>query len=86
MVGVPDAGDRVSLAPLPLYFGKELTGSHGGEAEPTSDIPRLMRLLDSGSLDLDSLISGVLPLQDVTEAIRSIQSGALPGRCLLSFD
>ena len=86
MVGVPDAEERVSLAPLPLYFGKELTGSHGGEAEPTSDIPRLMRLLRSGSLNLDSLVSAVQPLQNINEAIWSIQSGALPGRCLLSFD
>lgn len=86
MVGVPNAGERVSLTPLPLYFGKVLMGSHGGEAEPTSDIPRLMGLLRSGSLDLDSLVSAVLPLQEVNEAIWSIRSGALPGRCLLSFE
>jgi|TARA_B100001750_G_scaffold246151_1_gene267604 S-(hydroxymethyl)glutathione dehydrogenase/alcohol dehydrogenase len=86
MVGVPNSGDQVSLSPLPLYFGKELTGSHGGEAEPSSDIPRLMGLLDEGLLKLDNLINAVLPLGEINEAIQSIRSGELAGRCLLAFD
>ena len=86
MVGVPNSGDQVSLSPLPLYFGKELTGSHGGEAEPSSDIPRLMGLLDEGLLELDNLINAVLPLGEINEAIQSIRSGELAGRCLLAFD
>ena len=77
MVGVPNSGDQVSLSPLPLYFGKELTGSHGGEAEPSSDIPRLMGLLDEGLLKLDNLINAVLPLGEINEAIQSIRSGEL---------
>jgi len=42
LVGVPT--EKVTIYTLPLHFDKVLTGSHGGDARPHSDIPRLARL------------------------------------------
>ena len=42
LVGVPRKGDHVSIYSLPLHFGKVLTGSQGGETQPSRDIPRFI--------------------------------------------
>ena len=47
-------GDNVSIYTLPLHFKKVLTGSHGGNAEPHIDIPRYVRLVQVGKLELIS--------------------------------
>ncbi len=86
MVGVPGVGERVEVAPLPLYFGKELMGSHGGEANPTVDIPRLMGLLGTDTLQLDQIVTSCFALDDVGDAIDSMRTGKVVGRCLLSID
>ena len=79
-------GDQVSLSPLPLYFGKELTESHGGEVEPSSDIRRSIGLFDEVLPEIDNLITVVLPLGEINEAIQSVRSGELTGRCLPASD
>ena len=38
LVGVPKAGAKSSVT-LPLHFGKQLIGSHGGSSKPQHDIP-----------------------------------------------
>ena len=45
LVGVPS--EKVTIYTLPIHFNKVLTGSHGGDAVPHVDIPRLIRL-DAG--------------------------------------
>ena len=42
LVGVPS--EKVTIYTLPIHFNKVLTGSHGGDAVPQVDIPRLIRL------------------------------------------
>lgn len=85
LVGVPGAGDDVSLHSLPLHFGKIITGSHGGEAEPVADIPRYAALYAKGRLRLSELISKVYHLTDINNAIDDMRSGRLSGRCLIEF-
>jgi len=41
LVGVPH--EKVSISTLPIHFNKVLTGSHGGDARPHVDIPRIIR-------------------------------------------
>ena len=48
LVGVPSKGKNVNIFSLPLHFGKVLSGSHGGEAIPHTDIPRYHRLFQNG--------------------------------------
>lgn len=76
LVGVPKQGENVSIHTLPLHFGKILTGSHGGDAEPAVEIPRFVRLHEAGKLRTEGLISHEFSLQDVNEAIDVVRSGA----------
>ena len=46
LVGVPN--EKVTIYTLPIHFNKVLTGSHGGDAAPHVDIPRLIRLTKAG--------------------------------------
>lgn len=85
LVGVPKVGATSSLHTLPLHFGKVLTGSHGGGTNPTTDIPRYLRLLEAGKLALGPLLTDVFSLDEVNLAIGRMRSGAVAGRCLLDL-
>lgn len=75
LVGVPRKGDNVSIYTLPIHFNKVLTGSHGGSCVPDIDIPRYIRLVQAGALNLDGLITDEFVLDDINEAIELLRSG-----------
>jgi len=83
LVGVPPKDSTAAIATLPLHFEKRLVGSHGGESRPDIDIPRYVRLVQEGRLDLRSLIGQTYPLADVNTAIADMRSGRLAGRALI---
>jgi S-(hydroxymethyl)glutathione dehydrogenase/alcohol dehydrogenase len=85
LVGVPRAGAAARLYTLPLHFGKSITGSHGGETRPDEDIPRYLRLAEAGRLALAPLVTQVLPLERINEALDGVRSGAFAGRCLVDL-
>ena len=86
MVGVPVAGSQVGLFSLPLHFGKKLSGSHGGDVDPSVDIPRYHDHYRSGRMELRSLITDTFPIEEINEAIAAMRFGEVNGRCLISFD
>ncbi len=83
LVGVPKSGSNISIHSLPLHFGKVLTGSHGGEAIPETDIPRYLRLYRSGKLALRPLITETFTLDRINEAIAGMRDGSITGRCVI---
>jgi S-(hydroxymethyl)glutathione dehydrogenase/alcohol dehydrogenase len=84
-VGVPTKGRKTSVYTLPLHFGKVLTGSHGGDTDPTADIPRYARVYAAGKLRLKELITDRFPLAKINEAIGKMRAGEIAGRCLLEI-
>jgi S-(hydroxymethyl)glutathione dehydrogenase / alcohol dehydrogenase len=86
LVGVPLTGDDIELHSLPLHFGKQLSGSHGGDGDPHVDIPRYHGLYRSGRIRLRELITDVVGLDDINEAVRAMRAGDVSGRCMVSFD
>jgi S-(hydroxymethyl)glutathione dehydrogenase/alcohol dehydrogenase len=83
LVGVPPKDSTASISTLPLHFEKQLTGSHGGECRPDVDIPRYVRLVREGRLQLASLIGKRYPLADINDAIDDMKSGRLAGRAIV---
>jgi S-(hydroxymethyl)glutathione dehydrogenase / alcohol dehydrogenase len=81
LVGVPS--EKVEIYTLPLHFNKVLTGSHGGDAVPHLDIPRLLRLNAAGRLSFDGLITHEFRLEDINTALDVVRSGTA-GRVLLN--
>ena len=85
LVGVPPTGHKAEIFTLPLHFGKVLKGSHGGDGYPTDDIPRYIKLSETGLLDLKPLLTGIYSLDQINDAIDDMHSGRTAGRCLLDM-
>ena len=85
LVGVPKKGNTISIYSLPLHFGKVLTGSHGGDTEPSTDIPRYLRLFQAGKLDLRRIITDRFRFEEINSALDKMRAGEIAGRCILSF-
>jgi S-(hydroxymethyl)glutathione dehydrogenase/alcohol dehydrogenase len=82
LVGVPS--EKVTIYTLPIHFNKVLTGSHGGDSVPHTDIPRLIRLNEAGRLSFEGLITHEFPLEQINTALDVVRSGAA-GRVLLNI-
>jgi S-(hydroxymethyl)glutathione dehydrogenase / alcohol dehydrogenase len=85
LVGVPRAGDDITIHSLPLHFGKVLTGTHGGDGDPGIDIPRYANLAMSGKLQLAPLVTERYSLDDINTAISRMKSGEAAGRCVIKM-
>lgn len=83
LVGVPRKGKNINIYSLPLHFGKGLSGSHGGEAVPQTDIPRYQNLYRAGRIKLLELITDYYSLDQINEAIADMKNGTTAGRCLI---
>ncbi|MFY9685158.1 MAG: zinc-binding dehydrogenase [Pseudolabrys sp.] len=73
LVGVPS--EKVTIYTLPIHFNKILTGSHGGDAAPHIDIPRLIRLAKTGRLSFDGIITHEYLLDEINAALDVVRSG-----------
>ena len=82
LVGVPS--EKVTIYTLPIHFNKVLTGSHGGDAVPQVDIPRLIRLNQAGRLSFDGIITHEFPLDEINAALDMVRSGTA-GRVVLKI-
>ena len=85
LVGVPVKGSEISINSLPLHFGKKITGSHGGEALPHEDIPRLLNLINQGVFNAKDLITARYSLDGINDAIQSMTNGATSGRVIINL-
>jgi S-(hydroxymethyl)glutathione dehydrogenase/alcohol dehydrogenase len=69
-VGMPAMGDTFTLPAIPAVFtGKRFAGSVVGGAQILRDFPRFIRLAESGRLDLGSMVSKRIALDDINEGI-----------------
>ena len=85
LVGVPKKENNVNIFTLPLHFGKVLTGSHGGNTNPTKDIPRYSDLLLKGKFNLKELITNTFKLEDINQAIENMKHGKSSGRIIINL-
>lgn len=67
IIGIAPDADMLSLPPTTLITGRQLQGAAMGGARGVEHIPRLIDLMMSGKLDIDSLITGHLPLEQINE-------------------
>lgn len=85
LVGVPPSSSTVQIYTLPLHFGKKLSGSHGGDGNPSEDIPRYLKLEELGLLKLNQIFTERFNLNDINSAIERMRDGSLVGRALIEF-
>ena len=84
LVGVPQE-PAVAVPTLPLHYGQQLIGSHGGSSRPERDIHRCIALARAGRLPLEALITHRCRLEDVNDAIGCLRRGEIAGRCIVEF-
>jgi len=76
IVGMPASGVMAQYDPGEFAAaGQSIIGSKMGSASVSRDIPELVKLYQAGSLKLDELISGRYALDDINDAIASVQRG-----------
>jgi len=66
------------------YCGKTIMDSQGGLTNPDIDIPRYVKMYQSGKLDLDSLITHKFKLDNINQALETMRSGNC-GRCIVEM-
>ncbi len=69
---------------FPVYQ-KRIIGSYYGGGVPERDFRRILGLYKMGKLDLDSIIGKTVPLGQINEAFRELESG-IDTRTLIGFD
>jgi len=75
-VGVPSFANSMSFPAWDLILReKQIRGCIYGSSQVTSEFPRLVRLVESGQLDLGAMVSRVIGLDDVNDAFRAMQAG-----------
>ena len=84
-MGVPKIGNNINIFSLPLHFGKTIVGSHGGESNPDSDIPRYINHFIKNKVDPKKIITQRFDLENINKAIDSIKSGDTAGRIIIEL-
>lgn len=75
-VGVPDMTATLAVAIADLVISeRRLLGSLYGSAMVRAEFPRLVRFAETGQLDLDSMVSRVVGIDDINDTFRSMQAG-----------
>lgn len=70
LVGMPAVGETITLPAMSAVFsGKRLLGSPVGGSQILRDFPRFIRLAESGRLDLGSMVSRYIGLDQINEGI-----------------
>ncbi len=85
-VGLPPPDARASIAPLGLTAeARTIIGSYLGSAVPSRDIPRYAEWWREGRLPVEALISSVITLADINEAMDKLADGTAI-RQIIRFD
>jgi S-(hydroxymethyl)glutathione dehydrogenase/alcohol dehydrogenase len=76
LVGMPATDSTLMLSAFDAVFsGKRLAGSVMGDAHILSDFSRFIGLAETGQLDLGSLVSDRIALDDINEGVQAAERG-----------
>lgn len=76
VVGMPSHSSTVSFNGLELFLdAKEILVSNMGSSQIRRDFPRYVALAETGRLDLASMITRRIRLDDVNDALRAMETG-----------
>lgn len=85
VIGMVKAGAEISIDGSRLLRGRSLRGSLMGSNRFPVDIPKYVSLYQRGVLNLDDLITGEIPLDDINSGFEALASGSV-GRTVVVFD
>jgi len=75
IVGVAGAGQEISTRPFQLVTGRVWKGSAFGGARGRTDVPKIVDWYMEGKINIDDLITHVMPLERINEAFDLMHEG-----------
>jgi S-(hydroxymethyl)glutathione dehydrogenase/alcohol dehydrogenase len=84
LIGMVPDGQPLEIKGMDLLGERKLQGSMMGSNQFRTDIPRLLAMYQDGRLDLDSMVSKTLTLEQVNEGYDLMKQGAVT-RSVISF-
>ncbi|MGE0358791.1 MAG: S-(hydroxymethyl)glutathione dehydrogenase/class III alcohol dehydrogenase [Burkholderiales bacterium] len=75
IIGVAGAGQEIRTRPFQLVTGRVWKGTAFGGARGRTDVPRIVDWYMEGRIDIDSLITHVLPLEDINRGFDLMNRG-----------
>jgi len=75
IIGVAGAGQEIKTRPFQLVTGRVWKGTAFGGARGRTDVPRIVDWYMDGKIDIDSMITHVLPLDRINESFDLMHSG-----------
>jgi S-(hydroxymethyl)glutathione dehydrogenase/alcohol dehydrogenase len=75
IIGVAEAGQEISTRPFQLVTGRVWKGSAFGGARGRTDVPKIVDWYMDGKIDIDSLITHKMPLNDINKAFDLMHAG-----------
>lgn len=84
VVGVPQQPFELPAIEM-LMNEKTVMGTIGGTAVPDQDIPTFIEWHKNGDLDLDSLVTSRVGLDEINEACQMLDDGKVLGRSIIEF-
>ena len=84
IVGVAGAGQEISTRPFQLVTSRVWKGTAYGGAKGRTDVPKIVDWYMDGKIDIDSLVSRVMPIEQINEAFDLMHKGEVI-RTVLTF-
>lgn len=75
IIGVAGAGEEISTRPFQLVTGRVWKGSAFGGARGRTDVPKIVDWYQEGKINIDDLITHVMPLEEINTAFDLMHKG-----------
>jgi S-(hydroxymethyl)glutathione dehydrogenase/alcohol dehydrogenase len=75
IIGVAPAGAEISTRPFQLVTGRQWMGTAFGGARGRTDVPRIVDWYMDGKINIDDLITHVLPFEQINEGFGLMKRG-----------
>lgn len=75
VIGVAGAGEEISTRPFQLVTGRVWRGSAFGGARGRTDVPKIVDWYMDGKINIDDLITHVMPVEQINEAFDLMHRG-----------
>jgi len=75
IIGVAGAGEEISTRPFQLVTGRVWKGSAFGGARGRTDVPKIVDWYMDGKINIDDLITHVMPLEKINDAFDLMHKG-----------
>ncbi|ALV28465.1 alcohol dehydrogenase [Pannonibacter phragmitetus] len=75
VIGVAGAGQEISTRPFQLVTGRTWMGTAFGGARGRTDVPKIVDWYMDGKIEIDPMITHLLPLEDINKGFDMMHSG-----------